>query len=193
MESATAALQASQSRAAGAKRSIYNPALELEMERTDVSFFSAELSQTFDWRNKQEANQIEASQWVKRGEMEIAYRREQLAAKLFSVITDIVNARHIADLAGERVNLMQRFVTLAESRFSAGDISQSELVTARLALSDAKVSLVEKKVLLSEAEGNFFTITGRTIDSQLIFPALILNKIADDVDVQRLAEAHPEF
>ena len=71
LQAAEATIQAAEGRYRAADQALFNPELEVDFERTDLSTGSAGISQTLDWSNKRESR------------TEVADRERQIAAESF--------------------------------------------------------------------------------------------------------------
>jgi len=82
-----AALDAAQANARVAKQPLFNPELELDFERTDISTKTASISQTLDWSNKRGAQMTVAAFSVQAAIANLALTRQERASELLSKLS----------------------------------------------------------------------------------------------------------
>jgi len=137
MQAARAALQASIKRLKAAKQAVYNPELALDTERTDINTAYLQLSQTIDLADRRGSlTDVAQAELVKaKAEFELAVL--QLQYDLVSSYLAHDTQTELYRLSNEALTLMSEFAKIAEQRYKAGDLSQTELDLARLAHSEA--------------------------------------------------------
>jgi cobalt-zinc-cadmium efflux system outer membrane protein len=152
VQAARAALEASGARRDAASRPLYNPALSLDAEDTDVETTQTiGLSQTIDWADKREARTAVAASGQQVARAEYLGTRWTVMVDLLSGLAGYRSGIARDDLAAERVQLMNEFASLAERRFEAGDLPQVELDVARIAATDARIQKATAAAALAEA------------------------------------------
>lgn len=160
VQAARAAVEAAEARARGADRPLYNPELELDAEQAENRSGTLGLSQAIDWADKRGARTDVADAELEAVRAEYATVRQQLAGELLAALGRYHTAADIQRLAQQRLELMQRFLDLAEQRRRAGDLNQVELDLARLAHTQATLQLSRTASDLAEAEQGLAAITG---------------------------------
>ena len=160
VQAAHAALEAAEARRRGADRPLYNPELELDAEQAETRAATLGLSQAIDWADKRGAATLVAEAERDRARAEYATVRQQLAGELLAALGRYHTAADLQRLAQQRLELMQRFLDLAERRRQAGDVNQVELDLARLAHTQARLQLSLTAADLTEAEQALAAVTG---------------------------------
>ena len=147
-----------------ASRWQHNPEVEFGLEDVDGEDKTKTLgiSQTIDWSGKFLSSGKTASFELQAVEAERDEIRQDTALNVLSGLADYHAAKDIYNLAVERSGLMERFVTLAQKGFKAGDIDQSEKNLAQLALSEALIVQADAETVLAE--------TKQALDSSIGFP-----------------------
>ena len=120
---------------------IYNPKLKLEADAVNNSYFdnvyTAGISQTIDWGDKQGARTIVAEYTLMQAKFQYAARRLMLGANVLEALASYHAQQQVVELAKRRTRLLRRFVQQTERRFTSGDIAQDALDQSRLAYSEA--------------------------------------------------------
>jgi len=138
-----------------ADQPLYNPEVELDVEKTDIQTSSLGITQAIDWSDKRGARS-QAAQYEKNSFIaKLQAARQALAGELLQALADYHTHRDMDALTQQRIELLQGFVELAEKRRQAGDLGQAELTLAQLALAEARMQrtraasrLIETKQLL---------------------------------------------
>lgn len=191
VQAARAALDASGARRDAASRPLYNPALSLEAEDTEIERTQTiGISQTIDWANKREARTevAESDQQVARAEYLAA--RWEVVVELLSGLAQYRTGVARDDLAAERTRLMNAFADLAQRRFDAGDLPQVELDVARLAATDARIQKATAAAALAEARQ---AVRNLTPSPPSAWPGLSpsLPALPPDIDAEQLVMELP--
>lgn len=190
--SAQAEMEAAKLALLGSRNAVSNPELQFNAENTDVTTYQLGIAQTIDWHNKKTANEGDAKLLLKSTQIGYLATYERIASELLFAIVQYLSSRDAGLLAKKRVSLMQQFVKIANSRQSAGDITQIESDTAQLALAEAIVQHSESSSNLISAQINLMSLTGRPVDESFPFPNYL--PLADKVkqDIKQLVTHHPE-
>jgi cobalt-zinc-cadmium efflux system outer membrane protein len=167
---AQAELDAAMARAQGASRSIYNPELEVEFEDADSTSKAVGLSQTLDWSGKRKAQTATAKSEVFAAKAARELVQKTIATDLLAALADHQSAFALLRLADAKVRLARDFLGLASTRELAGDLSQSELLTARLALSQAEAERASISLGLSRAREHLSSLSGQ---QKQVWPLLV--------------------
>ncbi len=169
VQAANAALAAARARLRGADQPLYNPELELDVEKADVKTSSVGLSQTIDWSDKREALGSIAAAETEASAAALAEARQTLATDLLSALVDFDTHRAVERLAEQRHELTQQFLELAVRRYEAGDLPQVEVDLAQLAASQARIQKARAATAQVQAAQGLIALTGNT---QPVWPSL---------------------
>ncbi|MFZ5608937.1 MAG: TolC family protein [Pseudomonadota bacterium] len=141
LQAAEAELAAAHANARAQSRPLYNPTLELGYENAESDTKDIGLAQTFDWAGKRGARAGVANAQVNAAEASLAITRKGLLAELLVALANYQTRAQLYALADLRLKLGTDFLALAERRHAAGDLPKTELLTARLALAEARAAL----------------------------------------------------
>ncbi len=161
---AQAELDAAKARAKGAGRALYNPEIEAGYENADSTTTSVGLSQTLDMSGKRKARAATGQADVMAAKAALELVRKSLLANVLQALAIHQSAFEQLQLTASKVRLARDFLTLSQTRKTAGDLSESELLTARLALSQAMAEQSRAKGDLSRARERLAAIAGRPRD-----------------------------
>jgi len=150
IQAAQTAVLVAKARHNAADRPVYNPEIEVELERTDINTFSFGVSQAIDWGNKRAAATEIADAEIRLFEAELMQLRFSLSDEVLNVLVDLQAARNLQKLAQQRVELMQEFLANTEKRQQAGDVGTQDVALAKVALSEAKMQLAGSKAQQAE-------------------------------------------
>jgi len=160
LREAQAALESAKAHARGQAQPLYNPELEFGYEDAVSETKEVGISQTFDLGGKRGARADVADAQVAAAQAQLAIARKGLLTSLLMALADYQAASDALDVAKRRVALDQEFLNLADRRNRAGDLPQTELLTARLTLSEARAAASTAAVAFSEAEEALRAIVG---------------------------------
>ncbi len=191
VQAAAAAAAAEAARSRGAARPLFNPGLEFEYENSDIDTTTLELSQTLDWHDKRGARKSTADAELEAARAGLQSLREQLAGEILAALADLHRALRLKKLAAERVELLQRFVTLHQRRAAAGDIGQTELQLALLALAEARLQYADIATEAVASRTTLSRFTGVVPASPPAFPAAIPTPSLDPEGTEAMATNHP--
>ncbi len=167
---ADAAVAADAAGSRGADRPLFNPSLEFEYENTDVDSATLEYSQTLDLFDKRDAKKVAADAELAVSRAALLAERERLAGEILAALADWDLASRAQQRAQERVELLQRFAALHERRAAAGDITQTDLQLAQLALAEARLQLTDVATQTLLAETGLERLAGVAPTRPLPFP-----------------------
>jgi cobalt-zinc-cadmium efflux system outer membrane protein len=186
-----AVLAAARARAKGQSRPIYNPALSVGYEDAIEVTKEVGLSQTFDWSGKRKARTRVGRAEVDAAEARNAITRKTLLSDILKALSDYQTVSRLLDVAARQENLSVEFLKLATRRHTAGEVPQAELLTAQLALAEARAAKNEAVLELSSAEEKLVAISGQ--DREL-WPRLIGSPLHTVVEPEATAYARlPEL
>jgi len=136
-QAARADLERAEAEVRAAAQPLYNPEVELEYEdATDVTK-TVGLVQTLDWAGKRRARASAGRDSIRAAQAAQALTRQMLLGELLDDLGGVSASSRAARLAQQRVQLLDEFLRLAERRYAAGDVGQTDVDLARLALSEA--------------------------------------------------------
>ncbi len=187
---ARTAVEAAEARLRAASRPLYNPELDLEAEQAETRTGTVGLSQAIDWTGKREARMQVAARELDAARAEYAERRRQVAGELLRGLARYHTAVLLDRLSQQRVELMRRFLALAERRHAAGDLSKVELELARLAFTQVRLERSQSAGRLVEAEQSLLAVAGKRPTSWPALPRRL--PPLGQVDPQALASRLPE-
>ncbi len=167
---AQAEVDAASARVAGAGRALYNPELEADFEDADVTTKTVGVAQTIDWSKKRQARTDTAEADLIAAKAALELVQKSVTTDLLSALAEHQSAFEQMQLAKAQIRLAQDFLELAKTRKSAGDLSQSEYLTARLSLSQALAQQASIQVQLSQARQQLAALSGEQKD---VWPLLV--------------------
>jgi outer membrane protein, heavy metal efflux system len=170
LRAADAEFDAVEARARGAARSLYNPTLEAEYEDAEDITKSIGISQTLDLAGKRRARARAGRADVDAARATRDIVRKALLTELLTSLADFQTTLELKRLSDRRLQNGEEFFSLADRRNSAGDLSESELLTARLSLAKARADNNAAKGALSLARQNLSGVTG---EEREIWPLLV--------------------
>ena len=188
---ARSAVNAAKAHDGAAKKPLFNPELFLDAENAVDQTTSIGLFQTIDWANKREARTQVSSFELEASRATLARVSQDLSVEVLALLADYHTAVALDGLANERLGLMQRFVSLTETGYRAGDLSQVDVELARLALINAKLRKAQSAVALADVQQKLVAVVG---SSRSPWPALLERLPALDlaqVDVEAVLRALP--
>ncbi len=144
-------VKAAGARQDAAQQALYNPQLELDYEHAGVNTSSLGIIQTIDWSDKRGSRTQFALYETNQSIAQLNIARQSLAAELLHNLSAFHTAEDKDALTQLRIELLQEFVALARQRYHSGDVNQSELSLAQLALAEAAMqrSRVASQLMLS--------------------------------------------
>ncbi len=153
---------------------IYNPALELEHERTDIESNSIGVTQSIDWRGKRRTRAKIGNLKLQVAELEYQLARLQTGVSLLVALSNYQKAAALYKLAKKRLRIMKQLKNLAARRFQAGDLSPVERDLTTLAFVDAQTKKNQANINLVHAEQNLVNVVGSKLTH---WPTVSFNRI----------------
>ena len=188
-QTARANLQRSEAEARATGQPLYNPELELDYEdATDITK-TVGIAQTFDWSGKRRARNSAARNRIRAARATLAKSRQTLLGELLGELSRRLTTAEGARLAARRVTLLEAFTRLAEQRFSAGDVSQTDVDLARLALSEARMQAASASANAGATEARLNALVETPTSGWPSLPTLPETLAIPDVDI--LLKQHP--
>ncbi len=160
MQGAQAVVEAARARADGAGRPIYNPALALDAERSNINTASIGFSQTLDWGDKREARIRIADQEIQAAVAELRETRQSIAVETLDALAQYFTAREMRALALRRSELMKGFIDTVKQRQAAGDMGALDGTLAQVTYSEALMQQAASESELAESEAALQAVTG---------------------------------
>jgi len=139
---------------------IYNPELELDIEKTNIRTSTIGLSQTIDWGDQQGAKTEIAKHIVDAAQAAFQKKRQKLIRDLLFFSRDFHNKLRLATLSNQRLKLMKDFSNVARQKHNAGDINQVELDLAQLAYSESVLKNAQVTTEKINAEQAYIALYG---------------------------------
>ncbi len=160
IQAAHEAVESARAGIEGAGRPLYNPSLELDAERTDVSTLTIGVNQTLDWGDKRRSRTGLAEAELGLAEAELMAIRQRIAVETLSSLVRYQTARQMQALSSSRTRLMRHFAETVRRRFHAGDMQALDVSLANLALSEALMQQAEASGELAESQAALQAVTG---------------------------------
>ena len=188
-QAAQADLERAEAEARALGQALYNPELEFEYEdATDITK-SVGVSQTLDWNGKRRVRDRASGESMRAASAALAAARQELLAELLEKLSGVKVTADVARLSKRRVVLLNEFVTLAKRRYAAGDVGQSDVDLAHLALSEASMQSATLLSDAAEAESRLAALFQPATFTWPPLPVLPLDVSA--FDNKALLERHP--
>ncbi|WP_138381173.1 TolC family protein [Luteithermobacter gelatinilyticus] len=149
---------------------LYNPELEIGYEDVgdEEKTKKLGLSQTIDLWGKRSARYGVAEAELSAANARLAIARKTLLADLLKALSGYEAAKSTLAIASKRVSLNQEFVELAERRYEAGDLTQSDFLTAKLTFAEARAAESAAMADFSRREEQLLAITGGKLPPALL-------------------------
>jgi cobalt-zinc-cadmium efflux system outer membrane protein len=191
LQAARAAVDAAQAESRAAGQPLYNPELELDAETTETDTASLGITQAIDWTDKRGARREIAAFATEAARAEFEATRQQLIAELLTALGRYHSTEALDRLAQQRVDLMRRFLDLAEKRRQAGDLNQVELDLARLAHTQSLLQRAQASAERTDAEQALVAVTGAARQSWPALPGRLPDPAS--FNAQMLLDGLPEL
>lgn len=191
LQAAHAAVDAAQAESRAAGQPLYNPELELDAETTETDTASLGITQAIDWTDKRGARRGIAAFATEAARAEFEATRQQLTAELLTALGRYHSTEALDRLAQQRVDLMRRFLDLAEKRRQAGDLNQVELDLARLAHTQSLLQRAQASAERTDAEQALVAVTGAARQAWPALPERLPEPAS--FDAQMLLDGLPEL
>ena len=191
LQAARAAVDAAQAGTRAAGQPLYNPELELDAETAESDTASLGVRQAIDWADKRGARRGIAAFEGEAARAEYEATQQQLTAELLTALGRYHSTEALDRLAQQRVDLMRRFLDLAEKRRQAGDLNQVELDLARLAHTQSLLQQAQASAERTDAEQALVAVTGAARQSWPALPERLPEPVS--FDVQMLLDGLPEL
>lgn len=150
---------AAQYQALALGRPLYNPEIGGEAVSGEVDEYSLSLSQSISTGGKKDARRQLGNAGQALVYAEFEQLRHEIVIEILRAQVDYKGSAATAALAQRRSELMRKFFATAQKRYDAGDMGQSEVNLARVALAIALDQLAEANLLLANAESALLVAT----------------------------------
>ncbi len=158
---AQADVQAARAQLRADGKPLYNPELDLKYDNALDNGARVGITQRFNFVGKRQARKAVGAAGLDAAEARYRIIRKQLLVDLLSALARYQAAVARRDLARNRVSLDDEFLAIAERRWREGDIPQASLLTAKLALAEARAEYSAAELAFSQAQEALEAITGR--------------------------------
>ena len=152
MKAEMAAVDARKAEQHAAGKAIYNPELELDAESATDDTFTIGINQTIDLGDKRSAREKVAASKHTLSQVKLAMVRNSVSVELLKALAAFHSASNQLELANNRLQIVKEFADLANRKYLAGDISQTESNLAALTLTQAQIDFATQQSSLAEAE-----------------------------------------
>lgn len=192
VQAARAAVDASLANAEQSSQPLYNPTAQVSVEQAVNNNTYLGFSRSFDWNDKQSLYTLISHHNLTAARAQLDQIRLQTAANVLSTLASYNAARKVTDLTHQRVELMKRFVDLAQRRYRAGDIGETSVDLARLALSEAVFQDASARTQWNSTRNALSAASGFTLPH---WPALsaTLPAVPGDINLQALVKDLPSI
>ncbi|MFQ5644153.1 MAG: TolC family protein [Thiogranum sp.] len=188
-QAARAGLERAEAEARATGQPLYNPEIEVEYEdATDVTK-TIGLVQTFDWAGKRRARDTASQDSIRAAQAALAATRQEMLGELLTELSGVVSSSAAARLAQHRVELLDEFRRLAERRYAAGDVGQTDVDLAQLAVSEARMQAAAIMAEASATEARLAALTQMPAQGWPVLPELPENIASFNAD--DLLQQHP--
>ncbi|MBW7835366.1 MAG: TolC family protein [Sphingomonadales bacterium] len=157
---ARAELDATRAMARSQTQPLYNPEIEFEYEDAASETKGVGVTQTLDLSGKRSARSGLAAADTTTAEARFDILRKALLAEILTTLSNYQKAAEALQVSQQRVRLDQEFLAIAQRRRESGDLPQSELLTARLALAEAQAAASAASIDFSRAEQSLQALAG---------------------------------
>ncbi|HEX6995728.1 MAG TPA: TolC family protein [Gammaproteobacteria bacterium] len=189
---AEAALERERALARAAARPVFNPELELDVERADTDDASLRITQTLDVAGVRAARSRVADGEVRAATRRLASSRRDLAVEVLSTLGEYWTASELATLAERRFELLQRVADVAEQRARVGDATQADVNLASLARVQARMDGAGAAADLAAAEMILRALVAEPPGGWPRLPTELPPIAVDRAALERLVAAVPE-
>lgn len=193
-------VEAAISRQGAASQPLYNPQFNFDAETGGeeetlgqaASNLGVGISQSIDWSGKREVRTLAAESAVLSAKAELTLVEQEVAANTLDALINYRTSEQLLDLANHRVDVLQRFVDLAEEQKRVGDIGQTDLDLARLALAEGQSTLAENRQQINQALQNVRELVGGTPQSWPGLPDQLPPPV-EIASLEELSQRHPRI
>lgn len=157
-QAARADLERAEAEARASGQPLYNPEIEVEYEDAVDITKTVGLVQTLDWAGKRRARDNASQDSIRAAQAALLAARQEMLGELLDELGNTVANNQAARLAQQRVKLLNDFLNLAERRYAAGDVGQTDVDLAQMAVSEARMQLASASADATAAEARLATL-----------------------------------
>ncbi len=188
-QAARANLERAEAEARATGQPLYNPEIEVEYEdATDITK-TIGLVQTFDWAGKRRARDTASQDSIRAAQAALAATRQDMLGELLTELSGVITSSEAARLAQRRVQLLDDFLHLAERRYAAGDVGQTDVDLAQLAVSEARMQAASITADATATEARLAALLQTPAQGWPALPVLPENIASFNAD--ELLQQHP--
>lgn len=188
-QAARADLERAEAEARATGQPLYNPEVEFEYEdATDVTK-TVGLVQTFDWNGKRRARDTASQDSLRAAQAALAAARQAMLGELLGELSSSVTASEAARLSQHRVALLDEFLRLAKRRYAAGDVGQTDVDLARLAVSEARMQAASMMAEATATEARLAALVQPPVAGWPTLPVLPAD--LETFNTEELLKRHP--
>jgi cobalt-zinc-cadmium efflux system outer membrane protein len=188
-QAARADLERAEAEARATAQPLYNPEVEVEYEdATDVTK-TVGLVQTFDWAGKRRARDTAGRDSLRAAQAALAAARQAMLGELLGELSSTVTASETARLSQNRVALLDEFLRLAERRYAAGDVGQTDVDLARLALSESRMQAASMMAEATATDARLAALVQPPVAGWPVLPVLPAD--LETFNTEELLKQHP--
>lgn len=188
-QAARADLERAEAEARATAQPLYNPEVEVEYEdATDVTK-TVGVVQTLDWTGKRRARDTASQDSLRAAQAALAAARQAMLGELLGELSSRVTASEAARLSQHRVALLDEFLRLAERRYAAGDVGQTDVDLARLALAEARMQAASMMAEATATEARLAALVQAPVTGWPVLPVLPAD--LETLNAEELLKQHP--
>ncbi|NHZ69761.1 MAG: TolC family protein [Thermotogales bacterium] len=188
-QAARADLERAEAEARATGQPLYNPEIEVDYEdATDITK-TIGLVQTFDWAGKRRARDTASQDSLRAAQAAVAATRQEMLGELLTELSGLVSSSEAARLARHRVELLDEFRRIAERRYAAGDVGQTDVDLAQLAVSEARMQAAAISAEASATETRLAALVQMPAQGWPVLP--VLPEDITQFNADELLEQHP--
>lgn len=191
VQAAEANVVAAQARQRAFSLPIYNPELGGSAQSAIEDSYSVGINQTVDWASKRSARASVGQAEVLVAEAQLENIRVTFSADILSALVAYQVNQQIVNLANQRTQLLQQFLTLTQKRLESGDVARIDVDLAQLALSQAVAQQADAEINLNQAQQALRALTGLKNAAWPTFPNRLPKLIITDNQMNYLLYSLP--
>jgi len=172
LQAAKADYNAALAQQRAADQPLYNPELEIDIEKTAINTSSFGINQSIDWSDKRGAQASAGQALAMAAQAQFRQQQINVLSDLLNQLSQQVNTSAQAKLAQQRTELLNNFYQLAKQRYDAGDVGRSDVDLARMALSEAQMQTAEALSDANAARANLLSFSAQPAKGWPALPAL---------------------
>ncbi|MGH8492194.1 MAG: TolC family protein [Moraxellaceae bacterium] len=191
MKASDANVMAAEARAESLDRPIYNPELVLDGQQAQSDSYSAGLNQTVDMSGKRQARRLSGQKQLEQAVADRDALRQQLASDIVAALADYYGKQAALALTKQRLDVLERFSSITERQYQAGDIGLLERNLGSLALTEAIALSGRAELEQLQAHRELVAITRNPLLEPPSLPMMLPLPAALPANLDGLAQALP--